>query len=235
MRDMFYYKPKSYQEACELLDNYQDDAKLIAGGQSLMVLLRQKVVMPKHLIDLKDIQEGSYIKEDTKNGYLQIGALTTHRQIEMSPVVREKLPVLAEVVAGIGSVQVRNWGTIGGSLAHADPAGDLAPLLIALGAKVRIASRIRANEMLLNTFIRGYLETELANNELLKEIIIPLPSANTGMAYKKEAIRAGDMALTAAAAVVELGPKGISRAVITLAAVSEKEVRLTSIENELTG
>ncbi|GAB6174199.1 xanthine dehydrogenase family protein subunit M [Paradesulfitobacterium aromaticivorans] len=230
---MYYYEPKTFQEACDLLNKHQDDAKLIAGGQSLMVLLRQKVVVPGHLVNLKSIKEGAYIKEE--GGELKIGALTTHRQIETSPLVREKLPVLAEVFTGIGSVQVRNWGTIGGNLAHSDPAGDLAPLLIALGAKVRVISQSHSAEMPLETFITGYLETKLTVSEMLQEIVVPLPSVKAGMAYEKEAVRAGDMALASAAALIEMGSQGITRAVVVVAAVGEMPIRLNTLEKELQG
>lgn len=231
--NIFYYEPKTFQEACDLLNKYQDDAKLIAGGQSLMILLRQRIVVPEHLINLKNIKEGAYIKEE--GGELKIGALTTHRQIEKSPLVREKFPAFAEVFSGIGSVQVRNWGTIGGNLAHSDPAGDLAPILMVLGARVRVISKSNSNEMPLESFITGYLETKLRASEMLQEIIIPLSKAKTGMAYEKESVRAGDMAMASAAAFIEIGSKGITRAKVVVGAVGEMPIRLENLEKELQG
>ncbi len=228
---MYYYEPKTFKDASELLNKHQDDAKLIGGGQSMMILLRHKVIVPTHLISLKGIKEGSYIRED--GGVIRIGALTTHRQLETSSLLREKLPVLTEVFKGIGSVQVRNWGTIGGNLAHADPAGDLAPLLIALGTKVRVISESGSNEIPLESFINGYLETELKPNEMLQEIIVPSTTANIGMAYEKEAVRAGDMAIASAAALIEMGSKGIKRAVVVVAAIGEMPMRLIPIEKAL--
>jgi len=120
-------------------------------------------------------------------------------------------------------------------LAHADPAGDLAPLLIALGTKVRVISESASNEIPLESFINGYLETELKPNEMLQEIIVPLPTANIGMAYEKEAVRAGDMAIASAAALIELGPKGIKRAVVVVAAIGEMPMRVIPIEKALLG
>src|SRR5512136_2620355 len=139
IKDFEYLAPKTLQEALVLLDQYRDECKIIAGGQSLLILMRQGLVAPEHLIDIKGISELDYIKSDAKEG-LKIGALTTHRTIEKSPVMKNGFSILAEMERRLASIQTRNWGTIGGNVCHADPAGDPTPVLIALKATLSMAS-----------------------------------------------------------------------------------------------
>ena len=134
-----YFTPKTVKEALTLLSKYGEDCKIMAGGQSLLILMRQGLVRPKYLIDIKGISALDYIKSD-KNEGLKIGSLTTHRTIEKSPAMRNGLGVLAEMEHSLASVETRNWGTIGGNICHADPAGDPAPVLIALNTKLKISA-----------------------------------------------------------------------------------------------
>lgn len=237
MIEMEFYEPKTWAEACQVLERCGENAKIIAGGQSLMILLKQRVIMPEHLVSLKSISEGSYVRESADGKNLLIGSLTTHRQVESSPIIRAKIPALAQMAGGIGSVQIRNWGTIGGSISHADPGGDPAPLLIALNAKVRIQSTAGQREVLLKDFIKGYLETDLGPNEVVTEIVVPVPTARTGAFYKKESVRQGDMAIAGVAAVIELTKdcKRINKAAVVVSGIGEKPFRLEGVEKSITG
>jgi carbon-monoxide dehydrogenase medium subunit len=194
----FEYMPaKTAKEACDLLSKYGEEAKILGGGQSLVVLLKQGFVSPSYIIDIKDISDLDYIRYDEKDG-LRIGALTTHRSLEKSAVVQDKFFMLAEMERTLASVAVRNWGTVGGNLAHADPASDLAPTLMALGAEVTIAGSDAERVVSLDDFCIGYFETALRPDELLTEIHVP-HSGQGGGIYSKFALRATDLAVVSVA------------------------------------
>ena len=184
MKDFEYFSASSLQEACSLISQYKDVGKILAGGQSLVTLLRQKLISPTCLIDIKGLKELDYIEFDKKNG-LRIGALTTHRAIEKSAVIQEKYNVLSEMEKSVASVQTRNWGTIGGNLCSADPIGDPAPSLIALGAKLKLVSAKGERVVGLEDFFTDYFTTIIEPDEILAEIQLPPPAANTGIEYKK--------------------------------------------------
>jgi carbon-monoxide dehydrogenase medium subunit len=203
IKDFEYFAPKTLKEALTLLDKYQDDCKVIGGGQSLLILMRQGLVAPKYLVSIKGLAELSYIK-DTKEG-LKIGALTTHRKIEKSPVIKKKSGVLAEMEQRLASIQTRNWGTIGGNLCHGDPAGDPAPVLIALKATLTITSLKGERNMPVEDFTLDYFETALQPGELLTEIQVPLPPPRSGTAYTKFNIIESDLATVGVAVSVTLG------------------------------
>ncbi|MBM3301072.1 MAG: FAD binding domain-containing protein, partial [Deltaproteobacteria bacterium] len=137
--DFHYLKPSSLKEALEMLSEHKEDCKVICGGQSLLILLRQGLIVTGHLLDIKRLDELSYVNFDEAEG-LKIGATTTHRAIEKSGLINDKFRVLADMESKLATIQTRNWGTIGGNLAHADPAGDPAPVLISMGASVKVGS-----------------------------------------------------------------------------------------------
>ncbi|GAG52814.1 unnamed protein product, partial [marine sediment metagenome] len=172
INDFDYLAPKTLKEALTLLDKHQDDCKVICGGQSLLILMRQGLVAPKYLLDIKGIAELNYIK-DEKDG-LKIGATTTHRAIEKSPVIKKKYPVLAEMETRLASIQTRNWGTIGGNVCHGDPAGDPVPVLIALNATLGIAGSKGTRSMPAEDFSLDYFEVALEPGELLTGISLPI-------------------------------------------------------------
>jgi len=203
IKDFEYLTPKTLKEALTLLDKYKDECKVIAGGQSLLILMRQGLVAPPYLIDIKGLSELSYIK-DAKEG-LKIGALTTHRAIEKSPVIKKKFSVLAEMEERLASIQTRNWGTIGGNICHADPAGDPIPVLIALNATLTTAGLKGERNIAVEDFCRDYFETALEPGELLTEIQVPPPPPRTGAAYTKFNIIESDLATTGVAVSVTLG------------------------------
>jgi carbon-monoxide dehydrogenase medium subunit len=203
IHDFEYFAPKTLKEALALLDKYQDDCKVICGGQSLLVLMRQGLVAPPYMIDIKGISELSYIK-DEKDG-LKIGAITTHRAIEKSAVIKKKYPVLAKMETRLASIQTRNWGTIGGNVCHGDPAGDPMPVLIALGATMTMTGSKGKRSMPAEDFSLDYFETALEPGELLTEISLPPVPAKTGSAYYKFNVIESDLATLSVAATVTLG------------------------------
>jgi carbon-monoxide dehydrogenase medium subunit len=192
------FTPKTLDEALTLLDKYKDECKVIAGGQTLILLMREGLITPKYVLNIKRIPELSYIKSG-KNG-VRIGAATTHRAIEKSPVMKKALKVLAEMERRLSYIETRNWGTIGGNLCNADPAGDPAPALMALKASVKMASVSGERTMALEDFFLGAHKTALKPNEILTEIQIPSVPPRTGVAYDKFNIIEGTVA-TAGVAV----------------------------------
>jgi len=235
IKDFKYFAPKTLKEALSLLDKYQDDCKVIAGGQSLLVLMRQGLVAPKYLIDIKGLSELSYIK-DTKEG-LRIGALTTHRAIEKSPVIKKKFSILAEMEQRLASIQTRNWGTIAGNLCHGDPAGDPAPILIVLNATLQMASVNGKRTLPITDFFLDYFETALEHNELLTEIQVPAIPPYTGTAYTKFNVIESDLATVGVAVSITLRSKdGSCEDVrITLGASAPTPIRAKQAEEILRG
>jgi carbon-monoxide dehydrogenase medium subunit len=234
INDFQYLAPKTLKEALALLDKYQDDCKVICGGQSLLVLMRQGLVAPPYLIDIKGVSELSYIK-DEKNG-LKIGATTTHRTIEKSAVIKQKYPVLAKMETRLASIQTRNWGTIGGNVCHGDPAGDPAPVFIALGATFTMTGSKGKRSMPAEDFTLDYFETALKEGELLTEISLPPVPAKTGSAYYKFNVIESDLATVSVAATVTLDTGDICKDVrIALGASAPTPLRSKKAEAILKG
>ncbi len=235
IRDFEYFAPKTLKEALTLVDKYGDDCKIIGGGQSLLILMRQGLVAPQYLISIKGLSELSYIK-DTKEG-LNIGALTTHRAIEKSPVIQKKFSVLAEMEQRLASIQTRNWGTIGGNLCHGEPAGDPAPVLIALKATLTIASLKGERNMAVEDFSVDYFEVALKHGELLTEIQLPAAPPHTGTAYTKFNVIQSDLATVGVAVSITLGSgDGICQDIrIALGASAPTPMRAKQAEEVLRG
>jgi carbon-monoxide dehydrogenase medium subunit len=201
-----YFAPKTVKEALSLLSKYKDEAKMIAGGQSMLVVMRQRLLTPEYVIDIKGLTDLEYIKYDEKQG-LRIGALTIHRDIEKSSVIQKNFAVLSEMEGNLATIQTRNWGTIGGNLCHGDPAGDPAPVFIALKAKLKLASSAGERAVDMEEFSEDYLEVALESGEMLTEIQIPTPAPHTGTAYEKLMVMKGDMGVVGAAVSVTLDSK----------------------------
>jgi carbon-monoxide dehydrogenase medium subunit len=235
IRDFEYFAPKTLKEALTLLDKYGDDCKIIGGGQSLLILMRQGLVAPQYLISIKGLSELSYIK-DTKEG-LNIGALTTHRAIEKSPVIQKKFSVLADMEQRLASIQTRNWGTIGGNLCHGEPAGDPAPVLIALKATLTTTSLKGERNTAVEDFSLDYFETALEPGELLTEIQLPAAPPHTGTAYTKFNVIQSDLATVGVAVSITLGSSdGICQDIrIALGASAPTPMRAKQAEEVLRG
>lgn len=236
IKDFEYLAPKTVDEALALLSQYKEESKVIAGGQSLLILMRQGLVTPTYLIDIKGVSSLDYIHLDAKEG-LKIGVLTSHWTIETSQVIRNGFSVLAEMEKRLAAVQTRSWGTIGGNLCHGDPAGDPAPVLIALNGKLQISSLRGERTVAVEDFSTDYFETILKPDEMLTEIQVPNPPPHTGTAYYKFTKRVGDTAIVGTAVSITLSPKNgtCKDARIVLGAVAPVPMRAKGAEKVLEG
>ena len=236
IHDFSYLRASTVKETLDLIDKYRDDYKIICGGQSLLILMRQGLVAPEYLIDIKNVQELNYINFNKKEG-LKIGATTTHREIEKSALIKKHYNVLVGMEENLASVQTRNWGTIGGNLAHADPAGDPGPVFIAMNAAVKIANKEKERTLLLEEFFIDYFETVLEDDELLLEVQIPVTSPKTAIAYEKFNIIENDQGIVSVAASITIGDDGLSckDARIVLGAAASIPMRAKKAEQMLMG
>ena len=236
IRNFNYHRAASLQEALGLLEKYKDDYKIICGGQSLLILMRQGLVAPENLIDIKSVKDMSYIDLEPKK-CLKIGSTTTHREIEKSPLIKKTYPVLVEMEENLASVQTRNWGTIGGNLAHGDPAGDPAPILIAANATVKLASLERERTLPLEDFFLDIFETALEEGELLTEIQVPVPPKRSALAYEKFNIIKNHQGIVSVAVSMTAaeGGAGCEDARIVLGAAAATPIRAREAETMLIG
>ncbi len=229
-----YFAPTSVAEAAELLEQHGEDAKLLAGGHSLIPLMKLRLSEPQVVIDLGRIGDMAYIREE--NGGLAIGAMTTYAQLESSDLVAARAPVLAEAASQVADPQVRNMGTIGGSLSHADPAGDLPAVAIALNAQLITSSTGDHRTLSADDFFVDLLTTSLAPNEILNEIAIPALPAGSGSAYAKFGNKASHYAIVGVAAVVSLDSNGVcEHASIGVTGAGPVATRATAAEAALHG
>lgn len=229
-----YLRANTLKEACSLLSEYKEEAKILAGGQSLLTLLKMNLLSPSYLIDIKFIPELDYMDFDEKQG-LKMGALTTHRTVEKSPLLKEKFPVLPETELVVASVQTRNWGTIGGTLVHADPIGDIAPPLIVLDSKVKLTSAGGERTIPIAEFFVDFFMTVIEEDEILSEIQIPTPLAHTGVAYQKFSTVEAGIKITGAASLISLEDGVCRDAKIALSAVAPVPMRALKAEEILRG
>jgi len=206
MKDFEYFSPKTVEEALSLLSQYKGEAKIIAGGQSMLVVMRQGLLAPEYVVDIKGITALDYMTYDEREG-LRIGALTIHRAIEKSPIIQKHFRVLSEMERNLATIQTRNWGTIGGNLCHGDSAGDPAPVLIALDAKLKLKSLSGERIVAMEGFSKDLLEVDLEPDEMLVEIQVPTPRPHTGVAHEKLMVMQGDAGIVGAAVSITLKPK----------------------------
>jgi len=232
-----YLEPKSIEETVSLLVKYDGKAKVIAGGTDLLVQIRNKAIKPEYLIDIGGIPELDYINYDEKQG-LSIGALTPIRALERSAELGQRYPVISQAASQLGSVAIRNMGTIGGNLCNAAPSAETAPALIGLSAKTRIVGPDGERVVPLEEFFTGPGSTVLNTGELLVEIQVPVPLSNTKGAYLKHSIRGTvDLAIVGIAAIITLELKGeVCKDIkIVLGAVAPTPMRARKAENVLRG
>ena len=205
MKDFEYFAPKTVEESLSLLSQYKGEAKIIAGGQSMLVIMRQGLLAPEYVVDIKGISALDYMTYDERLG-LKIGALTTHRTIEKSPVIQKHFGVLSEMETNLATIQTRNWGTIGGNLCHGDPAGDPGPVLMVLDAKLKLKSLSGERTVAMEGFSKDILEVDLEPDEMLIEIQVPVPRSHTGVAHEKLMVMQGDAGIVGAAVSITLKP-----------------------------
>ena len=227
-----YYDPKTVDEAVGLLATL-DNAKLLAGGQSLMPMLNMRFVLPDHVIDLNRVDGLAYIKET--GGALEIGAMTRQRDIEFSGLVKGKCPLMHEAIMHIGHRQTRNRGTIGGSLCHLDPAAELVSVAAAHDATVVVAGPNGTREIAFADFPAGYLTPSIELNEIVTTVRIPLWPAGHKFAFIEFSRRHGDFAIVSAAALLEINGGKIARAALTIGGVAVAPVRASEVEQALIG
>ncbi len=227
-----YVAAKSLDEALTLLAKHKDNAKLLAGGHSLIPAMKLRLATPQVLIDISRIKDLSYIKEE--GGQIRIGAMTTHYQVESSALLKKICPLLPETATNLGDIQVRNRGTIGGSLAHSDPAADWPAAIIALGAEMVAAGPKGGRSISSDKFFVDLLTTALLPGEILQEIRITLPKGNIGQSYMKVRHPASGFAMVGVAVSLVLDAAGKCRtAGVGITGVGPKAYRATGVESAL--
>jgi CO/xanthine dehydrogenase FAD-binding subunit len=227
-----YAAPETLPEALALLREHGEEARVLAGGQSLVPILNYRLAKPRLVLDINALPLGDVAMDD---GRLRLGALVRHHQLEESDVVRQRCPVLAEAARLIGNVRVRSLGTVGGSLAHADPAAELPAVMTALDARVTVASVRGERHVAAGDFFTGLLSTALASDELLTAIDVPAVPAH-GWAVEEVSRRAGDFAIAAVIAVVSVDRHGhVDDARLACAGVADRPVRVGAAEDVLRG
>jgi aerobic carbon-monoxide dehydrogenase medium subunit len=231
-----YLAPESVEEALAMQAEHGEGAKPIAGGQSLLILLRWGLAAPTYLVGLKRIPELTRLTA-TSDGGLTIGAMVTQRALETSPLVRTSFPALAEAAGAVASPPVRQQATIGGNLCHADPAADPPAALIALGAEVEIASRAGRRRLAVSDLFRGFLETAVGSDELMVSVHVPPAPPRSGATYLKHRVRGVDYALVGVGFGLTLAEDGetCSEARIGLAGVGDTPLRAVAAEAVLRG
>lgn len=229
-----YVTPDSVQEACRILATHGPDAKVVAGGQSLSLLLRQGLLDPDVIVDISDLPEIDGITD--RDGLVRIGATTTYSELGTTSPVAD-IGVLADAVDVIADEQVRNLGTIGGAVAHADPSLDILPPLRCLDTTVEVAGPDGTRRLPLAEFYEGYMETTLSDGELVAGLTVEAPGPFTGTAYEKYAAVAGGWATVGVASSLTLADDGktIQEATVSLTAVDDTPVRARSAEERLSG
>lgn len=229
-----YHSPKTVQEALGLMGTHGDDAKLVAGGHSLIPMMKLRLAQPKHLIDLRNVPGLSGVKED--GGNLVIGAMTTWYQLESNATVKAKCPVIGETASIVGDPAVRNLGTIGGSLAHADPAADMPATALACNFEIVCEGSKGRRTVKADDWFQGIMATALKDDEILVEIRVPVLAAGTRAAYLKFPHPASRFAVVGVAAAISTDASGVcSKASIGITGAGTKAVRAKGVEAALVG
>src|SRR5215212_6596416 len=229
-----YFAPDSLEEALDLMSQHAGEAKILAGGQSLVPAMNFRVVQPTLLIDLNRVSTLSYIQED--NHSIQVGAMTRERQLEFDSSIAKSVPLLHEAVPYIAHPQIRNRGTLGGSLVNADPAAELPVLMLALEARLKAKSKSGERWVNARDFFVGMFTTALEQDEILVEIELPVSPSRTGWSFMEVAPRAGDYALMGVAVLVTLDANGkCERAKLVYLNAGEGPVETPEAEKLLMG
>jgi CO/xanthine dehydrogenase FAD-binding subunit len=230
-----YFDPRTLDEALSLLKAYGEDAKILAGGLSLVPMMKLRLSEPKVVIDITKIPNLSYVI-DNNGGGIKIGALTTYDTLKTSKLVKAKCPILAEAATSLGDSQIRNGGTIGGNICHADPACDFATATLALNAQFKAVRSGGERTIKSNDFFVDLFTSDLKPTEILTEIIVPSYLPNTGDSYLKLTQRSGDFAIVSVAAVMTLEKGGVCKSVsVVLGSVGPKPLKAGGVEEALLG
>ncbi len=229
-----YERAAGYADACDLLREHGEEAKVIAGGQSLLPMINLGLVQPAAVVDISRLPEGREMTV-TGDGYLVLGALVTHARLAADPGARAAQPLLPAAAGLIGSQRVRNRGTLGGSLAHADPAAELPLVMVALGAEYEVSSGHAARTVRAEDFHLGFFTTALADDELVVSVRVPVLGPGWGWSFQEVSRRDGDFAMAAVAALVRCADGLIVEARVAAGGVSDRPVRLAEVEAALTG
>ena len=235
MMEFEYHQPGSLDEALSLLDNYGDDARLIAGGTALIQFMKQRLAQPAHLVSLAKIPGLDYIREE--DGQIRIGGLTSHRTVETSVLVQERVPLVSDTFRRVATVRIRNMATVGGALAHGDPNQDPPPSLIALSSSVILRSQRGERTVSLDTFFVDYYETAVRPGEVLTELRIPIPAASARGVYLKFLPRtADDYATVSVAAIVQVGAGDVCEdARVVVGSAGSTPIQATATQDALNG
>lgn len=229
-----YFDPRSVAEAIGLLQQYGDEAKILAGGQSLVPMMNFRVARPKVLIDINKVEGLSYIREE--GGEIAVGALTREREVETSALVREKCPILSEAISHIGHMPIRTRGTIGGSLVHADPSAEIPTVICALGGSMKVVGPSGERSLAPEEFFLTYLTSSLGPDEILTEVRFPVLASGTGWSFMELSRRHGDFAIVAVACILGLAEDGrCEKASIAMGGVAPTPIRAAEAEEALKG
>lgn len=229
-----YHAPRSVAETIDSLASYDGDAKLLAGGQSLLPLLSLRFSAPSAIVDLNGVDSLAYHRIESQD--LVVGALCRHRDIELDSELRRRCPAIADAVSTIGHVSIRNRGTVVGSIVHADPSAEWPALALLFDASVHVVGLNTTRSIPAENFFEGFLTTDLAPDEVVTEIRFQLPPTSAGSAFAELARRHGDFAMVGVGAVLDVSPEETVRSArIALIGVGEKAIRVREAEAFLTG
>ena len=229
-----YERAERYSDACDLLREHGDEAKVIAGGQSLLPMINLGLVQPGLVVDISRLAEGRELTV-TGDGYLVLGALVTHARLAADPAARAAQPLLPAAAGQIGNTRVRNRGTLGGSLAHADPAAELPLVMVALGATYEVTTGRASREIRAEDFHLGFFTTGLDDDELIVSVRAPVLGPGWGWSFQEVARRDGDFAMASAAALIRSADGLIIESRVAVGGVSDRPLRLADVETALTG
>lgn len=198
-RSFQYFAPRTVGEVTSFLKEHED-AKILAGGMSLIPLMKLRLASPTYVVDINRVEGLEYIKEDDDGDNLLIGSLTRHHALESSPLAKKRVPLLSETAGGVGDAQVRNLGTIGGALAHSDPSGDWGATILALRGDITVLGPSGERDISIDDFLVDTFTTALSEAELVTQVSVPIPPEGSGGAYLKLERKAGDFATVGVAA-----------------------------------
>lgn len=234
LRKFEYIEPSSVRDASQFMAEHPEDARIYAGGTSLLLLMKQGIVRPAYLVNIKKIPGLKYIENG--NATIRIGSLTTHHDLEVSPIIRQFLPPIAEVEPQVANIRVRSTGTVGGNLGFAEPLTDLPPILIALDARVKVADRDKERIFPLEQLFAGYYETTLQPHELITEVQVDRMEPDFGLKYMRFSVGSDKPAVGCAVGVrLDPGTRKCVKARVVLGCVAPTPLRVREAEDVLRG